>query len=67
MSDLRDLTRRHFFRQAGFGIGSLALASLIDERLLASAGMTHAGADATQASAAEAVAGAIGPHFEPKA
>ena len=26
--DLRDLTRRHFFRQAGFGIGGAALASL---------------------------------------
>jgi uncharacterized protein (DUF1501 family) len=26
---LRDLTRRHFFRQAGFGIGGLALASLL--------------------------------------
>jgi len=31
------MTRRHFFRQTGFGIGSLALASLIDERLLAAA------------------------------
>ena len=45
---LRDLTRRHFFRQAGFGIGSLALASLIDERLLASAGMPHAARDGRQ-------------------
>ncbi len=67
MSDsLRDLTRRHFFRQAGFGIGSLALASLIDERLLASAGTLHGGADASSA-AADAVARAVGPHFAPKA
>src|SRR5262245_6758892 len=34
---LLEMTRRHFFRQTGFGIGSLALASLIDERLLAAA------------------------------
>src|SRR5262249_48109376 len=30
-------TRRHFFQQSGFGIGSLALGSLLDERLLAQA------------------------------
>ena len=47
-----DITRRHFFRQTGFGIGSLALASLIDERLLA---------------AAVDPAGPLGPHFAPKA
>jgi hypothetical protein len=34
---LRHLTRRHFFQQAaGFGIGSLALASIANEKLLAS-------------------------------
>ena len=32
---LRSITRRHFFEQASFGIGGLALASLIDEALLA--------------------------------
>ena len=32
---LRSITRRHFFEQASFGIGGLALASLIDESLLA--------------------------------
>ncbi len=47
-----DITRRHFFRQTGFGIGSLALASLVDERLLA---------------AAVDPAGPLGPHFAPKA
>jgi hypothetical protein len=47
-----DITRRHFFRQTGFGIGSLALASLIDERLLA---------------ASVDPARPLGPHFAPKA
>src|ERR671939_682054 len=48
---IRDLTRRHFFKQAaGFGIGSLALASLLDERLFAATD------DAPR-----------GPHFAPKA
>jgi hypothetical protein len=65
MSDpLCDITRRHFFRQAGFGIGSLALASLIDERLLASAGGSARG---RAAAAAEAIARGGGPHFAPKA
>src|SRR6185503_18726095 len=30
---LQDLTRRHFFRQAGFGIGSIALSSLLEREL----------------------------------
>jgi hypothetical protein len=33
---LRDITRRHFFQQSGFGIGALALTSLLDNRLFAS-------------------------------
>jgi len=32
---LRAITRRHFFKQSGFGIGGLALSSLLDDRLLA--------------------------------
>ncbi len=49
---LRDLTRRHFFKQAaGFGIGSLALNSLLNNQLLAS-------------STGD---GVPGPHFAPKA
>ena len=32
---LRSITRRHFFEQASFGIGGLALASLIDTTVLA--------------------------------
>ena len=34
---LLDITRRHFFRQAGFGIGSAALTSLFNRSLLAQA------------------------------
>jgi hypothetical protein len=33
---LREITRRHFFQQSGFGIGALALTSLLDNRLFAS-------------------------------
>ncbi|MBI1791730.1 MAG: DUF1501 domain-containing protein [Acidobacteria bacterium] len=32
---LRAMTRRHFFQSGAFGIGSLALGSLLDEKLLA--------------------------------
>lgn len=32
---IRDVTRRHFFKQTGFGIGSLALTSLLNDRLFA--------------------------------
>jgi hypothetical protein len=53
---LRAITRRHFFRQSGFGIGGLALANLIGDASPAWAGQ------------AAAVGGApIGPHFAPKA
>ena len=35
--NLRALTRRHFFRESGFGIGALGLMSLFEERLFAEA------------------------------
>jgi hypothetical protein len=35
IDSLREITRRHFFKQAGFGIGTLALSSLLDEKLFA--------------------------------
>ena len=35
MGRSKRLTRRHFFEQASFGIGGLALASLIDNVVLA--------------------------------
>jgi hypothetical protein len=50
---LQARTRRHFFRSAGFGIGSLALTSLLDERLFA--------------AAAPDPARPGGPHFAPRA
>jgi len=50
---LRAITRRHFFRQTGFGIGGLALSALLDERLFAG-------------QAADPLA-ARPPHFAPKA
>ena len=34
-ASLRSITRRHFFEQASFGIGGLALASLVDSAVLA--------------------------------
>jgi len=34
---LQAVTRRHFFRESAIGIGSMALASLLDERLFADA------------------------------
>src|SRR5712692_36473 len=46
-------TRRHFFQQSGFGVGSLALCSLLNERLFSQA---SANPMAPQA-----------PHFAPKA
>src|SRR5688572_22940016 len=54
---LRDVTRRHFFRQSGFGIGSMALLSLLDDRLFAS----QAPPDAAEPGRSKA------PHFAPKA
>ena len=50
---LRAITRRHFFRQSGFGIGGVALSALLDERLFAQQG------DGPFAPRA--------PHFAPKA
>jgi hypothetical protein len=34
---IRQVTRRHFFKQAGFGIGAMALSSLLDEGAMAQA------------------------------
>ena len=54
---LKEITRRHFFREAGIGIGSVALASLLDERLFAQGA----------GDAARAAASRTGPHFAPRA
>src|SRR6186713_2247357 len=52
---LRDITRRHFFRNCAVGVGSIALASLFAESLSASP------------TAKPQSAGLPGPHFPPKA
>jgi hypothetical protein len=57
---LRGITRRHFFRQSGFGIGGLALATLVDERLLAIAPRPPQADGAGARRRPE-------PHFAPKA
>ena len=54
---LQAVTRRHFFRQAGFGIGSLALTALLNERLFA---------EGSQVAAPNPLA-VRPPHFAPKA
>ena len=57
---LRAITRRHFFKQTGFGIGAMALTALLDEKLFAQ-------------SAANSANGTPGhpenrlPHFAPQA
>jgi hypothetical protein len=62
---LRDITRRHFFRQTGFGIGSLALTTLLTDGLSAAAAAQPGGGMA--AGSAADVARIIGPHFAPRA
>src|SRR6185503_6179272 len=49
---LAAITRRHFFRECGTGLGTMALASLFNERLLA--------------RAAESPLAPKEPHFAPK-
>src|SRR5262245_37647627 len=35
---VEDITRRHFFKQTGFGIGAMALSSLLNENIFATNG-----------------------------
>jgi Protein of unknown function (DUF1501) len=58
---LRAVTRRHFFRQAGFGIGAAALTSLLNRHVLAEQSTTTAAVDALNPLASKS------PHFAPKA
>src|SRR5688572_28098009 len=51
---LAAITRRHFFRECGTGLGTMALASLVNERLFASA------------PEPESVLAPKSPHFSPK-
>ncbi|MBI3191932.1 MAG: DUF1501 domain-containing protein, partial [Pedosphaera parvula] len=55
---LRFVTRRKFFQHCGTGMGALALASLLNEKLFAA-----------ESKPATATAGSapLGPHFTPKA
>src|SRR5215813_441470 len=54
---LKAITRRHFFRQTGGGIGTIALAALLNEKLFG----------ATPDSAAANPLSLKPPHFVPKA
>src|SRR5262249_15215933 len=56
---LQILTRRHFFGRCGLGLGSLALASLLNER--------RAHANAIEPSGASNPAAPKQPHFAPRA
>src|SRR6185436_202130 len=40
-ASLRDITCRHFFKQTGFGLGAMALSSVLDDRLFAQTPLTH--------------------------
>src|SRR6266851_9068252 len=55
---LKSITRRHFFKEAGYGIGSLALGSLLNETLFA------ASADAqSQIRSPQSAIRNLHPHF----
>src|ERR671910_723703 len=72
MNDVKDtklqaVTRRHFFRQTGFGIGALALSSLINEKLFAqSLGHSVSTQSKPEKKSSQAEATRL-PHFAPKA
>jgi hypothetical protein len=59
---LQAATRRHFFRQAGFGIGGVALAALLDDSLFAEAEASARGLPPLADPLAPKP-----PHFAPKA
>ena len=54
---LRTITRRHFFRQSGFGVGAMALSALLDDKLFA---QTQPGQSANPLAPRP-------PHFAPRA
>jgi hypothetical protein len=54
---LRTITRRHFFRQSGFGVGAVALSALLDDKLFAQ----------TQSGKAANPLARRAPHFAPRA
>jgi hypothetical protein len=56
---LRSITRRHFFRESGLGIGAIALSALLNEKLFAE--LTRSASVATSPLAPKS------PHYAPKA
>ncbi|MBI3416561.1 MAG: DUF1501 domain-containing protein [Verrucomicrobia bacterium] len=56
MDELKRITRRRFFQHCGTGMGALALASLLNEKLFAADAKPSVGGSAP-----------FGPHFAPKA
>ena len=58
---LRQQTRRHFFQNAGFGIGSVALASLMNDRLFAAGSLKASSRRSTSSSCRRRSAGASAP------
>jgi hypothetical protein len=54
---LRAITRRHFFKQSGFGVGAMALSALLDDKIFAR----------TQSGQAANPLSRKAPHFAPKA
>ena len=58
---LRQMTRRHFFRQTGFGIGALALSSMLDQNLFAQSEQHGPAVNSTGPMASKI------PHFAPLA
>src|SRR5215469_16565289 len=61
---LLEITRRHFFKQCGVGVGSMASSSLLNENLFARGGnFAQAGSFAQARNGADFK----GPHFPPRA
>src|SRR5699024_8103124 len=65
---LRAITRRHFFRQSGFGIGGLALSALIDDPSTSSgAPRAESRGETLLAEQAQSRLASQAPHVAPKA
>lgn len=63
---LREMTRRYFFKQSGFGIGAAALTALLNERLFAQ-GVSHTKSTTPASKTDVDPAVAKLTHFAPKA
>lgn len=58
---LKQITRRHFFRQTGFGLGALALSSLLDQNIFAQSEQKSSASGSTSPMEPKP------PHFAPRA